>query len=358
MFHRAIAVSLLVACSAPVTTDAPASAWQLALGGHAPLPVGRLEPGVTALGDQLVIVGGFDFAAGFDTRVDVFDTLCTADPPTLCWNAHPLPPAPVARTHIQLAGIGQTLYLLGGLEGPQFIARGDSYKLDTLVTPLVWQPIASMPAGLERGSAAIVISPPRIYLFGGASTTAALASNIFYDIELNAWCPGAACPPSEQLPDLPEPRSHPAAMRRIDGSFVVVGGLATLFADSARDNVWILTPTTTNPLMWNPWQISTHPMPTPRGGCAYGVLQGRLVCAGGEAGTSALAVTEAYDPNIDVPNSATSPWTTLEPIPSPRAGTQGAAIGQRLFVPGGAAALAFEPLDTLWVFSPLDVAPR
>ena len=93
-------------------------------------------------------------------------------------------------------------------------------------------------------------------------------------------------------------------------------------------------------------------MSTARGGCVYGVLQGQLVCAGGEAGpvdSPTLTTVESYDPIGDV-------WSSLSPMPSPRGGTQGAAIGQRLFVPGGAARVAFEPTDTIWVFAPLDTA--
>jgi hypothetical protein len=337
-----IAIASLAACSTPVTPDAPASPWRL----FATLPVPRLEPGVTALGDQLVVLGGFDtsLTAGLHitTRVDVLDTLAT--PPQ--WRS--LPDAPVAWTHVQLAAIGTTLYLLGGLEGQQFIAHGEAFALDTLVTPLVWRPLAPMPAGLERGSAAVIVAPPRIYLLGGASTTAALASNIFYDTELNQWCPGPACTAADQFPDLPQPRSHPAAMRRVDGSLVVTGGLATLDSTSAASDTWLLAPLDQHAS--GMWQTKT-PMPTARGGCAYGTLQGQLVCAGGEAGTSALTVVESYDAIDDV-------WSTLAPMPVPRAGTLGAAIGQQLYVPGGAERLAFEPTDTVYVFSPLDVAPH
>jgi hypothetical protein len=85
-------------------------------------------------------------------------------------------------------------------------------------------------------------------------------------------------------------------------------------------------------------------MPMPRGGCAYGVVQGQLICAGGEAGPSAYKSVESYDPLADM-------WTELEPMPDPRAGTQGAAIGDKLFVPGGARELMFEPLATLLVYT-------
>jgi hypothetical protein len=342
MLCRAAAlIVVLAACSnPPKTPDAPSSPWSLG----PPLPVPRLEPGVASLGQQLVVLGGFDtdLSAGLDItmRVDVLDVGSNT------WSQ--LPDAPVAWTHVQLASVGATLYLLGGLAGQSYTAQGEAYALDTLSPPLAWRQLTAMPAGLERGSAAVVVVPPRIYLFGGASTTTALSSVIFYDTTRDAWCPGAACAtPSDQPADLPGPRSHPAAMRRIDGTFVVVGGLAGLFADSAAADVWQLAAGAT---AWQP----TTPMPVARGGCAYGAIAGSLVCAGGEASTSALSYTETYNPIDDT-------WVDDPLMPESRAGTQGAAIGERLFVPGGSRTVptitsGFEPTDTLYIYSPLDTA--
>lgn len=344
-------LATLVACSSPAPTiDAPTSPWST--GPKLPLP--RLEPGVTALGTRVVVLGGFDTdqAAGLDVtkRVDVFDTFAGT------WS--PLPDAPVARHHVQLAAIGTTLYLLGGLDGTpnamnQYPAQGDCYALDTADPGAVWRSIATMPAtptDQARGSAAVVVSPPRIYLLGGASTTAALASNLYYDTIADAWCPdpaNAACTADQQLPDLIAARSHPAGMRRVDGTFVLVGGLSMLTSDTQTDDVWILPPSEQH--TGGTWMPKTA-MPEQRGGCAYGVVQGKLICAGGEAGTSALSYTDGYDPIEDT-------WTKYAVMPDPRAGTLGAVVGERLYVPGGARAIVFEPTDSLYIFSPLDVVP-
>jgi hypothetical protein len=194
----------------------------------------------------------------------------------------------------------------------------------------------------------VVVVPPRIYLLGGASTTGALASNIFYDVAMDAWCPGAACTPSEQIPDLPAPRSHPAAARRTDGTLVVAGGLAGLTSDTAAQDTYLLP--LSAQLAGGMW-LTAAMMPRAHGGCAYGVVQGQLVCAGGEAGTSALPYVDGFDLNNEV-------WAELPPMPVTNAGTQGAAVGERLFVPGGARLLQFEPTDTVYVFSPLDTMSR
>jgi N-acetylneuraminic acid mutarotase len=289
------------------------------------LPVPRLEPGVTAMGQRVIVVGGFDtdLMAGLDItkRVDMFD------PETGVWSQ--LPDAPVAWTHIQLAAIGTTIYLLGGLEGQTYTARGEAFALDTQEPEPTWRTLAPMPPGQERGSAAVVIAPPRVYLFGGAGTNNALATNLFYDSISDSW--------GQLAPDLPAPRSHPAGMRRSDGTFVVTGGLETLDSNTQAGDTWLLAPLGT---MWVP----KTPMPKPRGGCAYGVVEGQLICAGGEAGPSAYKSVESYDPLADT-------WTELEDMPDSRAGTQGAAIGTRFYVPGGARELVFEPLPSLFVYS-------
>ena len=346
-----LATTMLVACKAPVATpiDSVTSPWSQ--GSNMPTP--RLEAGVTALGQSVVVVGGFDTdqQAGLDvtTTIDVFDTQANA------WTT-PFPDAPVARHHVQVAAIGTTLYVLGGLDGAanaanEYPARGDSYMLDTQVDPLVWQPITPITAGFERGSAAVVVVPPRIYLLGGASTLNALASNIYYDIIQNAWCPGDACTPDQQIPDLPAPRSHPAAMRKTDGTLVLIGGLSMLTSDTETSDVFWLSPD--QQITTGAWATISgtgaplQPMPHARGGCAYGIVQGKMMCVGGEAGTSALSYTEGYDPLQNT-------WTEFPVMPEPRAGTLGAVVNQKLYVPGGAMAIVFEPTNTLFIFSPLD----
>jgi len=285
------------------------------------LPGKRLEPGVAAVGGRLAVVGGFDAQLAIVTRADVLDPIAGT------WGQ--LPDAPVAWTHVGLASKGGALFLLGGLEGNDFVPRGDAFVLDAAAT--AWQPLPAMPAGRERGAAGIAVGPELIYVAGGATQTAAVDTVLAYDVGAATWT---------ELPPLPSPRSHPAAFALPDGTLIVAGGLATLDATQPLAETIRLRP---GGLVWEP--LAPLPAGAARGGCAYGTLGARLICAGGEAGTTARTDVHAYD-------VATDTWTELEPLPEARAGTQGAVIGARFYIPGGANRLAFIPLDTLDVYAP------
>jgi N-acetylneuraminic acid mutarotase len=73
-------------------------------------------------------------------------------------------------------------------------------------------------------------------------------------------------------------------------------------------------------------------MPTSRAGIAGAVFDDRLYVFGGEGNPAdALGVfddTEVYDP-------VAGSWEVLEPMLTPRHGMGAAAVGSRIWVPGG-----------------------
>lgn len=140
------------------------------------------------------------------------------------------------------------------------------------------------------------------------------------------------------LPALPSPRYH-AASAAAGGRIWVVGGLADLVQFTPFADVLSLAPGQGGGAGAT-WMAHT-PMPTPRGGCAAGVIAGELVCAGGEDdGPAVLAVTEAYD-------LAADRWRVLPGMGVPRAGTAGAVVDDVLYVPGGARILRQFPTDVV-----------
>jgi hypothetical protein len=141
-------------------------------------------------------------------------------------------------------------------------------------------------------------------------------------------------------------------MRTLDGTLIVAGGIGSRGEPLA--DVWALPPQPNDPEVEWRWQPRER-MPTARGGCAFGEVFGRLVCAGGEAGATVVRAVELFDP---MPPPNTPAWQSLPEMPEGRAGAPGAVIGNRLYIPGGSATVDFEPTGTLFVLSVLDGLPR
>jgi hypothetical protein len=317
-------LAVLAACDSQTQPELSTVAWTTG----APVPHPAYEPGVTAFGQQIAVVGGFDRGTAeglaLSAEVDVYDLSVDQ------WSS--LADAPVAWSHINLAAIADSLYILGGLDGTgPYVAHGEAYRLDPVTR--AWVQITSMDPGDERGAAGVITTPGHIFLLGGMSASAPLASCLEYDIATGSWL---------HLPDLPEPLAHPAAMQTTDGYLIAATGLVG-DGTVATTDVWALSPAGPPVQTWGP----RAPAPNPHGGCAYGVLLGDLACAGG--GTQAV---DSYDPYLDV-------WTPQAPLPEVRTGTPGAATTGRLFVPGGAAVTtivpgaAIAPLDSFLIFEPL-----
>jgi hypothetical protein len=308
---------VLAACGggAPAAPDAMVGPWT----AGPPLPEPLLEPGVTTFNGQIWVIGGFD--AGLEVTTDVW----TLSDGATAWIAGPT--APIAYTHMNLAVFGGRLYLLGGLIGRELTPDGHAYVLAD--DHLSWTPLTSMPAGLERGAAAVAVASDRIYIAGGADATDALASVLTYTPSTDTWA---------QVQDLPSPRSHPVGVIGADGLPIVIGGLATLDATMPMDDVVALDATGTT---WVP----RTPMPTKRGGCSSTLMDGIFYCVGGEAGTSVLRAAESYDVANDT-------WNHYHDMPRGRGGTGGANLGGKIYAPGGAHIYAYQPADDVDVLTP------
>jgi N-acetylneuraminic acid mutarotase len=140
------------------------------------------------------------------------------------------------------------------------------------------------------------------------------------------------------LADLPIARDH-ACGGVMDGKLVVAGGRDGSVTGPAPD-VWEYDPGT------NAW-TALAPMPTGRGGMACGVIDGALYTTGGEGNpntqSGVFANVEAFD--------GTS-WTQLAPMPHPKHGVGGAVWDGALYLCGGANVMAFGAVPTTDVFRP------
>lgn len=292
--------------------------WQT----HPPLPLGPTqETAVVAVGEHVYVLGGFEQNRGIVNKVQVYDTT------TCTWSMGPDLPKEVH--HINAAVVGETIYIVGAMQTPLFTSIGDVWAWNP-ATDAGWQTRTPMPAGTQRGAGVAGAIDGKIYVAGGLRG-GAVAELSAYDPAADAW--------DTQLPALPATRDHGCG-GVIGGKLYVAGGRQADIG-TPRATLYEYTP-------GGAW-VERAPMPTARGGTACGIVGTRLVVVGGEGNAAApsgvFPQAEAYD-------AATDTWEELSPMPVPRHGMGAAAVGGRIYVPGGATVQAFGAVDTHEVLTP------
>jgi N-acetylneuraminic acid mutarotase len=154
----------------------------------------------------------------------------------------------------------------------------------------------------------------RIYVAGGAPGGRDLEA---YDVAADRW---------ERLPPMPTPRNHVAGGFVGDRLFAIGGRPPnTLAANEAFDAVA------------STWSTRAA-LPTGRSGHGAAVVRGCVYVFGGEGNAGrpdgVFPQNEAYDPRTDT-------WQSLAPMPTPRHGVGAVAVGDRIFIPGGATVQGF-----------------
>ena len=285
---------------------------------------GRIqEIAVAELAGKIYIAGGFRMTAAV-ADVRAYDVAAGK------WGQVASLPEPVH--HANLAASSGKLYVLGSLVGLGFTAIGTSWVYDPAANR--WTEVATMVAGDERGSAAVGVIDGKVYLAGGYRNGVAVADVSVYDPANDQW--------DTTLPNLPAPRDHLTGAA-IDGVFYVIGGRSGTISSVSGD-VYAFDPAQPA-LGW----VARASMPTPRGGTASGVVDGKIVVVGGEgnpaASSGVFPQVESYDPVKDQ-------WTKLSAMRTPRHGMGAAGYDGKLYVPGGATSAGFGAVATFEVFTP------
>ncbi|MCC7383105.1 MAG: kelch repeat-containing protein [Deltaproteobacteria bacterium] len=281
----------------------------------------RQETAVVALRNEVVVIGGFNAAGQVMATVEAYDA--TLDQ----WRD--LASLPLALHHANAAVVAGRIYVLGFLTGLNFAADGRGFVYDPDANR--WDPVASMPAGTERGGSGTAALDGAIYVAGGLRG-GSVADFSRYDPALDRWQP---------LPDLPEALDHLVA-GSVGGEVHLIGGRAAgITSHNSRVRAYSPVSATFR---------DRAPMPTSRGGAAAAVHQDQIYVFGGEGnpapGSSGVfAAVEVYDPTQDR-------WRSLTPMRTPRHGTGAAAIAGRIIVPGGADRQAFAAVDTCEAYLP------
>lgn len=285
----------------------------------APLAHGpRTDTAVVALRGKVAVIGGFESFGEPVSDVELYV------PATDSWEA--MPSMPKALHHVSAGVVDGNLFVLGGLQGTDSVESGESYVFYPNINE--WRPLASMPAGSERGASAVGVIGTTVYIAGGLRAGAPVADFSAYDTITDTW---------KELPPLPEARGELVG-GVVSGVLYAIGG-RKLSSEKAAIDVFAFDPAK------GQWS-SRASMPTPRFGAAAGVMGDRIAVLGGKGEKSGvLDVNEVYDP-------ATDTWETGTPMTAPRHAMGVTGFEGALYVSGGSDAELLGVVDTFEAYIP------
>jgi N-acetylneuraminic acid mutarotase/glucose/arabinose dehydrogenase len=250
--------------------DPASDAWSTV----ANLPGPAVEnPAVVAHQGKLYVFGGGTGAfSGAVTNAAVFD------PGTGQWTT--LAPMPVARGGPGAAAIGDSIYVVGGLEG-----TGASLSSMSVydITTGTWSAGAAM--ANRRDNPGVAALGGKLYAFGGRTRNAdgttvdgTLDTVEMFDPSTGTWSARASMPTGRRTP----------VVATLDGRALVIGG------EAATDGSPFSANEEYDPVT-NSWRTLT-PMLTARHGAAGGAVDGvvYVISGGPQGGTTTSNVNEAF----------------------------------------------------------------
>ena len=125
---RLCAAALLVVAVAATAASAAPSAWET----RAPMPLPRTEVSAAAVGNEIVVLGGFTIDRGASRRVDAYS------PARDTWRR--LPDLPIGVHHAMAVGAGGKPYVLGG-----YTVAGATLRAAFVLESGAWRALPRMP---------------------------------------------------------------------------------------------------------------------------------------------------------------------------------------------------------------------
>jgi hypothetical protein len=266
-----------------------------------PLPVALEESGAAAAAGKLYVIGGFDAAGNSLRTVWVFDGSA--------WSAGPR--LPVGLDHTSAATLDDHVYVAGGHTSGRDSAR--FFRLDGSS----WTELA--PLRHARGGHTLLAASNKLYVIGGNTAAANVATPEVYDPQTSTWA---------DLPALPTPRNHVAGF--VFGSSVCAAGgrsPATARVDclDAASSTWSRFPD----------------LPQPTSGAGATALEdGRAVILGGQNAQE----TNIVDLFAQLPD--TTAWSSVGAMLVPRHGFELALFEGRAWACGGGSLPGLHPVAT------------
>ena len=262
---------------------------------RAPMPLPRTEVAAAAVGNEIVVVGGFTIDGGASRRADAYS------PARDSWRR--LPDLPIGVHHAMAVGVAGKAYVLGGYTG-----TGATLRTAFVLENGAWRALPRMP--FPRAAAGAGVSGRRIVVAGGIGESRRLARTaLVFDLRTRRWssAPG------------PTPREHLGVTSLAGTIYAVAGRTAGLDTNLLQFESW-----RPGQARWQRLQ----PIPDSRGGTGAAALRGQIVSAGGEEPDGTIAEVLAY-------RIAEKRWIRLADLPTPRHGVGVAAVAGRVYVIGG-----------------------
>ncbi|CAD7698930.1 unnamed protein product [Ostreobium quekettii] len=234
-------------------------------------------------------------------------------------------PMPFSRSDHQVVGVGDLIYIIGGLTSDNN-ATDDVIIYDTVLD--TFSPGPTLPTPLMRFGAAFLAGPGgdpargQIYVMGGFESSAddapSTAAVHILDLSTGAWSDG---------PAMAAPRSDLCGAA-VGGKVYAAGGWPDGFGETLA-TVEVLE---AGGVEWG----AVEDMPTPRGDVKCGRVGARLVVAGGYYDPSGAFAAESFRTEVQAYDTVTESWTSLAPLPDARGDVALAVLpGDRLLSIGG-----------------------
>lgn len=269
--------------------------------------------------------------------------------PTNTWSTRA--PIPQLLNHLNAAVVDGKIYLLGGLveagnsnDDRAWRAIGESWIYDPSLD--TWSTLPSLPAGQERGSAAVGVYNNKIYLAGGVTTLE------LYGNQTQATVPTVSVfdTVAKKWLDVPEPARLMPAGRDHAGAAVVNQKMYVLGGreqgqGNVKDTVFVLDLCG----LEKGWRTSAARMPTARGGVAAGVVGTKIYTFGGEGN---LAVESGVFAEVEAYDTVRDKWYGVGSMRVPRHGTYAVGVKGKAYIPGGGIVQGGGPVSDFDVFVP------
>jgi len=294
-------------------TSIATTTWRATLpgtwAGLAALPVAMGEVAAGIIGDKLYLVGeGSSATLAYDLATDAWSAVGS------------LAQRPAAGNHHAAEVIDGKLYLVGGLGAT---SGGKIQVYDPVAN--TWQ--QRSPAPFAAGSAATAVIGGLLYMAGGIVGSATTNQVAVYNPVNDVWASRAAMPVGV---------NHAAAATDGTRLFVFGGRTGGNTVSNGFNYVQIYDPST------NAWQSSSQagsplaPLPQARGGMGKAVaFAGELYVMGGETLTGAGATAAGVYARVDVYDPVANTWRSAAPMQSARHGIFPLLRAGRMFLAGG-----------------------